>query len=172
MIIVILTTVIESLAIAASKSVWTSGKLHARDASKFDHSWSKALSGRAWSLEMQIPFTVFSERRNNGMCPISSLRGTGNCFCPDGILRRNSVSGEVNSGAAKTWSLKIKVSRFRWGQSSRHGSSGTSGIPNLFLALSLVVKSDDPVWQKSHREKYKYFLLSQVSLGIFERDFN
>ena len=37
MTIVILTAVVESLAIAASKSVRTSGKLHAHDVSKFDH---------------------------------------------------------------------------------------------------------------------------------------
>lgn len=36
--VVIFTAVVESLAIATSKSVWTSGELHACDISKFDHS--------------------------------------------------------------------------------------------------------------------------------------
>lgn len=49
--------------------------------------------------------------------------------------------------------------------------SGTSGISNSFLAPSLVVKSDHSVQRKSHGDKYERFLLSQVSLGIFERDF-
>lgn len=106
----------------------------------------RALLGKAWLLEMQIPFTMFSERRNNRICPISSLRNTGNRFYPDGILKWNSCLGGVNLGAVKAWLLKIKRSRFRWRQSSRHGSSGISRIQNLFLASLLVVKSNNPIW--------------------------
>lgn len=121
---------------------------------------------------MQTPFTVFLDRRNNGICRISSLKGTGSCFCPGEILRRNSCSGELNLGAAKAWLLKIKVSRFRWGQSSRHGSLDTSEIPNLFLAPLLAVKSNNSIRQKSYREKYERFLLSKVSFGMLEYNFN
>lgn len=132
----------------------------------------RTLLWRVWSLELQISFTVFSNRRNNRMCPISSLKGTGNCFCSNRILRQNSYSSEVNLEMAKALLLKIKVSRLRWGQSNRYNLSGTSGIPNLFFASLLVVKLDDPVWQKSHKEKYKRFFFLQVSFSIFEYDFN
>lgn len=49
---------------------------------------------------------------------------------------------------------------------------GTSGIPNSFLALLLAVKSNDSIQQKSHREKYKRFLLSKVSFGMLKYNFN
>ena len=116
------------------------------------------LSGRALSSEIRTPFTVNSDRRKRGTCSIVSLRGIDSCFCPGGIRRRNSCSAEVNSGAAKAWSVKIKVSRFRWGQSSRHGSSGTSGIPNSFLQYLSVVQWNRPSRRREHRRATRTFL--------------
>ena len=71
----------------------------------------RVLSGKASFLEMRTPFTLFLDRRNKGTCCISSLRDTGSCDSPEGILRLNSSSGEDR--AAKAPSTKIKVSRLR-----------------------------------------------------------
>ena len=54
--------------------------------------------------------TVFLYRRNRGLSAISSFRGTGNCFWPGLIRRRNNCSSEVKEGAAKAWSAKSKAS--------------------------------------------------------------
>lgn len=135
----------------------------------------RVVLARAASLDIYTPFAILLHRRNRGLSAISSFRGKRNSFSPGAIRRRNNCSGNVKEEAAKAWSAKSKASIVMWGQSSRHGSLGTSGIPNSFLPRSLATARhrEAALWGCSKRDwehNDVRIFLSKVALGVIKND--
>lgn len=132
----------------------------------------RVLSARASLSEIPTPFKMLLHRRNRGTDCISSLIGSSSWCCPEGIRRRKNSSAEISSGTAKAWSAKIKASMVMWGQSSKHGSFGTSGIPNSFLRQSLAKTPSRCMAAKGYGRRYLRVFLAKIAFRILVCDFH